>query len=231
MISPLVSPALFHIGPVPITEPVVVTWGIMAALRRAALALPAACARPSSTPGGVASWWSKPSTAQIRDTMRVDPAPYRALHRHAVRLHLRRQLVVAGPRREPPTARLETDAALALIVFFAVIWFGVRAGGLAGLSRDLRHAEPADDPAQLRREPDAHLLAAGAPVRQRHERRVRRRHRAVARRPARADPADGARPADRRGAGLHLRRAGDGVHRRRGRRSRPQTPSNERTPP
>ena len=32
----------------------------------------------------------------------------------------------------PPTARLETDAALALIVFVAVIWFGVRAGGLEG---------------------------------------------------------------------------------------------------
>jgi F-type H+-transporting ATPase subunit c len=33
-----------------------------------------------------------------------------------------------------------------------------------------------------------------------------------------ADPADGARPADGRGAGLHLRDAGDGVHRLGGRR-------------
>ena len=27
--SPLISPVLFEIGPVPITEPVVVTWGLM----------------------------------------------------------------------------------------------------------------------------------------------------------------------------------------------------------
>ena len=37
--------------------------------------------------------------------------------------------------------------------------------------------------------------------------------------PAGADAADGARTADRRGAGLHLQRAGDGLHRRCGRRS------------
>ena len=36
------------------------------------------------------------------------------------------------PGVEPPTAHLETDAALALLVFLAVIWFGVRAGGLRG---------------------------------------------------------------------------------------------------
>ncbi len=36
------------------------------------------------------------------------------------------------PGVEPPTARLETDAALALIVFAAVIWFGIRAGGVRG---------------------------------------------------------------------------------------------------
>ena len=36
------------------------------------------------------------------------------------------------PGVEPPTAHLETDAALALLVFVAVIWFGVRAGGVRG---------------------------------------------------------------------------------------------------
>jgi F-type H+-transporting ATPase subunit a len=33
---------------------------------------------------------------------------------------------------EPPTAHLETDMALALLVFLAVIVFGIRAGGLRG---------------------------------------------------------------------------------------------------
>jgi F-type H+-transporting ATPase subunit a len=36
------------------------------------------------------------------------------------------------PGVQPPTAHLETDAALALLVFAAIIWFGVRAGGVRG---------------------------------------------------------------------------------------------------
>ena len=70
--------------------------------------------------------------SQIRDTMRVEPAPYRAFISALVRLHLRRQLVRAIPGVEPPTAHLETDAALALIVFLAMIWFGIRARGVGG---------------------------------------------------------------------------------------------------
>ncbi len=36
------------------------------------------------------------------------------------------------PGVEPPTAHIETDAALALLVFFAIICFGIRSGGLRG---------------------------------------------------------------------------------------------------
>ena len=39
---------------------------------------------------------------------------------------------VDGRGVEPPTAHIETDAALALLVFMAVIWFGIRAGGVRG---------------------------------------------------------------------------------------------------
>ena len=39
------------------------------------------------------------------------------------------------PGVEPPTAHLETDAALALIVFFAIIYFGIRARGSAAISQ------------------------------------------------------------------------------------------------
>jgi F-type H+-transporting ATPase subunit a len=38
------------------------------------------------------------------------------------------------PGVDPPTAQLETDAALAVLVFLSVIWFGVRSGGLAAIS-------------------------------------------------------------------------------------------------
>ena len=36
------------------------------------------------------------------------------------------------PGVEPPTAHLETDAALALIVFIAVVYFGIRSRGFRG---------------------------------------------------------------------------------------------------
>src|SRR6185503_14178493 len=36
------------------------------------------------------------------------------------------------PAVEPPTAHIETDAALALIVFIAIAWFGIRARGVIG---------------------------------------------------------------------------------------------------
>jgi len=44
------------------------------------------------------------------------------------------------PGIEPPTARLETDAALASVVFFAVFYFGIRARGLLGYVKTF--AEP-----------------------------------------------------------------------------------------
>ena len=44
------------------------------------------------------------------------------------------------PGVEPPTAHLETDAALALIVFVAVVWFGIRSRGLRGYAATF--AEP-----------------------------------------------------------------------------------------
>ena len=41
MTSPLTSIALFHVGPIPITEGVVATWGIMLVLVLGAVALSA----------------------------------------------------------------------------------------------------------------------------------------------------------------------------------------------
>ena len=39
MISPLTSTPLFHIGPAPVTEAVVVTWAIMAIRKRLVMAV------------------------------------------------------------------------------------------------------------------------------------------------------------------------------------------------
>jgi F-type H+-transporting ATPase subunit a len=46
------------------------------------------------------------------------------------------------PGVEPPTAKLETDAALAALVFFSVIWFGVRGAGVGGYLRSFAMPNP-----------------------------------------------------------------------------------------
>jgi F-type H+-transporting ATPase subunit a len=130
--SPLRTDVLFHLGPVPISSAVAVTWGIMLVL-------------------GLGSWLStrrlslQPSRwqaalellvetidGQIRDTMQVDPAPYRALVGGIFLYVLVANWSGLVPGVEPPTAHLETDAALAGIVFFATIVFGLRARGVRG---------------------------------------------------------------------------------------------------
>ncbi len=157
--------------------------------------------------------------SQIRDTMQGDPAPFRALIGSIFLFVLVSNWSSLIPGVEPATAHIETDAAMALIIFVATVAWGVRSAGPRRLSQDLRRAELGDDPAQHRRAVHPHLLADRAPVRQRDERRLRHRHRPDAGGPSRADPADGARPADRHGAGLYFRGAGDRLHRRGGRRA------------
>jgi F-type H+-transporting ATPase subunit a len=70
--------------------------------------------------------------SQIRDTMRVEPVHYRAFIGTLFVFIFVANWSSLVPGVEPPTAHLETDAALALLVFMAVIWFGIRAGGVRG---------------------------------------------------------------------------------------------------
>jgi F-type H+-transporting ATPase subunit a len=46
------------------------------------------------------------------------------------------------PGVEPPTAQLETDAALAVLVFLSVIWFGIRARGVGGWLKSFAAPNP-----------------------------------------------------------------------------------------
>lgn len=128
--SPLVSHLVFSIGSVPISRPVVTTWGIMAVLtlgswritRRFAL-------RPSKIQAALELVVDMIAT-QIRETMEVEPSPYLPLIGTLFVFLLVANWSSLIPGVEPPTAALETDAALALIVFSATIWFGVRVLGV-----------------------------------------------------------------------------------------------------
>jgi F-type H+-transporting ATPase subunit a len=128
--SPLLSHVAFSIGPVPISQPVVTTWGIMAVLTfgswlvtRRLLLL-----RPSRIQATLELVVDMIAT-QIRETMEVEPSPYLPLIGTLFVFLLVANWSSLIPGVDPPTAALETDAALALIVFAATIWFGVRALG------------------------------------------------------------------------------------------------------
>ncbi len=155
--------------------------------------------------------------AQVRDTMRVDPEPYVPLIGTLFLFIFAANWSSLVPGIEPPTAHIETDAALALIVFVAVICFGIRSRGLRGYLATF--AEPSILMVPL------NLVET-----------VTRTFSLVVRlfgnvmsgvfvvgivlvpgRPAGAGAADGPRAADRRGAGVHLQCAGHGLHFRRSR--------------
>jgi F-type H+-transporting ATPase subunit a len=128
--SPLTAQPVFHLGPAVVTEPVVVTWGLMAVL---AGGCALATRRLKPDPGPVQAALELLVSAvqgQIRETMRADPGPYTPFLASLFIFIASANLLSLIPGLEPPTAHLETDAALAAIVFCAVHMFGVRARGL-----------------------------------------------------------------------------------------------------
>ena len=138
--SPLAAKAVFTLGPVSITEPVIVTWGLMAALGLGGWLLTRSlCLRPSLRQT-IVEMIVDVIEDQIHATMRVAPAPYVSLIGTLFLFILVANWCSLIPGLEPPTAHIETDAALGLIVFFAILYFGVRARGLAGYLKTF--AEP-----------------------------------------------------------------------------------------
>lgn len=130
--NPMVLTSAFSLGPLTVSWPVVTTWGVMAVL-------------------GLGSWLAtrrlnlRPSRAQamlelvvstldseISATIPGDPARFRTLIGTLLLFILCANWSSLIPGVEPPTAHLETDAALALIVFVAGVGWGIRAQGLGG---------------------------------------------------------------------------------------------------
>jgi F-type H+-transporting ATPase subunit a len=132
MTSPLSSVALFHLGPAPITAGVVATWGIMAVLVLCAILVTRRLSLFPSATQAAFELVVDTVDSQIRDTMQVEPAPYRTFIGTLFVFIFAANWSSLVPGVEPPTAHIETDAALALLVFSAAIWFGIRSGGLRG---------------------------------------------------------------------------------------------------
>jgi F-type H+-transporting ATPase subunit a len=138
--SPLAAKTVFMVGPVAITEPVVVTWGIMAALTLASWMATRSLTLTPSRYQSVLELVVGAIEEQIKATMRVRPKPYVPMIGTLFLFILAANWSSLIPGVDPPTAHLETDAALGLIVFFAIIYFGIRTRGVGGYLKTF--AEP-----------------------------------------------------------------------------------------
>jgi F-type H+-transporting ATPase subunit a len=130
--SPLTSTVLFHVGPIAVTRPVVTTWIIMLVVvvvcrlvtRRLRMQPDSRQAVLESLVIGIAR--------QIEAIMHKDARPFVPLLGTLFIYLVAANLCGVLPGVEPPTGKPETPLALALIVFFSVHFFGVRARGVRG---------------------------------------------------------------------------------------------------
>ncbi|MEO6218465.1 MAG: F0F1 ATP synthase subunit A [Sphingomonas sp.] len=132
MTSPLTSVTVFHLGPIGISQAVVTTWAIMAVLIVGAILLTRRMTLVPSAVQATLELIVEAVDSQIRDTMQVEPGPYRAFIGTLFLFIFVANWSTLIPGVAPPTARLETDAALAILVFLAIIGFGIRSGGVRG---------------------------------------------------------------------------------------------------
>lgn len=140
MESPLAAQVVFMAGPVPVTEPVVVTWGLIALLAAAGLVVRSRLALVPSRWQAALELAVGAMQGLIRETLRTSPQPYLPLLGTLFTYVLLANWSSLVPGIEPPTAHIETDAALAAIVFFAVIYFGIRVRGIGAYLKTF--AEP-----------------------------------------------------------------------------------------
>ncbi|MGQ9371588.1 F0F1 ATP synthase subunit A [Azospirillum sp. ST 5-10] len=130
--SPLLTPVLFHLGPVPVTLPVVTTWGLMAlATLGAALLTRRLNLRPSAAQA-LAETVVETIERQLDETMQTRSRPYLPLLGTLFLYLALANLTGLVPGLKAPTAYLETAAALALLVFLSVHVAGVRRLGVRG---------------------------------------------------------------------------------------------------
>lgn len=149
MNSPLESLPVFQIGPIPITMAVIITWVLMAALSLAAFLLTRRLSVTPSAGQTVIELLVETIDSQIHDITDASPAPYRSFVGTLFVFILAANWSSLVPGIDPPTANLETDAALALLVFLSVIWFGVRRAGPVGYLKSFARPNPLMIPLNL----------------------------------------------------------------------------------
>jgi F-type H+-transporting ATPase subunit a len=140
--SPLENEIVFRLGTVPVCRPVVTTWVIVAVLGLTSwLGTRSVTTRPSPFQT-VLEFLVEELGAQIREIVRRDPAPFLPLLGTMFIFIAAANLSALLPGVKPPTASVETPAALAIIVFVSVHVYGIRARGWSRYLRSYLEPNP-----------------------------------------------------------------------------------------
>ena len=128
--SGIQSQVIAQLGPLVITEPVVITWGIIVVL---AIIIKIITHRLTLSPGNLQTVVEGIVTAQEAAIRAVAPGYERSMLPFIGGLWI--FLVIANlmgliPGLHSPTRDLSTTSALAILVFLSVHWFGIRSAGL-----------------------------------------------------------------------------------------------------
>jgi len=140
--SPLETTTLFWLGPMPISETVVTTWGIMAAL---GVTCWAGTRRLEIHPGkrqAALELLVVTIERQVADITRREPGLFLPLVATLFIFLVAANLCLLLPGIEAPTAHLETTGALALTVFVSAHVYGIRSRGLASYLKHYLHPTP-----------------------------------------------------------------------------------------
>ena len=128
--NPLSALVLFHVGPVPITKPVVTTWVIMAVLVVVSwLGLRRASVEPTPLQSALEIVVDAVRD-QIEAIIQRDSWTYVPLLATLFIFLVVANVSAVLPDVQPPTGHIETPAALAAIVFLSVHFFGIKRRGL-----------------------------------------------------------------------------------------------------
>lgn len=142
MNSPLSSLVLFQLGPVPISQAILTTWAIMSVLVLGAFLLTRKLELKPGKRQAILELLVTTIDTQIQETTGAKPGPYRGFIGTLFLFILVANWSSLIPGVSPPTAQLETDAALALLVFVSVVWFGVRSSGFSGYLKSFAAPNP-----------------------------------------------------------------------------------------
>ena len=127
--APLTVTTAFTLGPLAISQTVVTTWALVGLFGLGSWLLTRRLSIRPGRPQAAMELIVATIDDQISATIPGDPGRFRTLIGALLLFILAANWSSLAPGVEPPTAHLETDAALALVVLAATIGYGVRAHG------------------------------------------------------------------------------------------------------